>query len=87
MASEQFYVTTPLKREAAVQLENLHDDIWEATVVYAKKAYLVGKFQGKDHAIEGARKRAEQVADIPAQTGQRIARKHRKKNPNETLNR
>jgi hypothetical protein len=40
---------------------------------------MVGKFQGKNHAMEGARKKAEQVADAPAQTGQGIARKPRKK--------
>ena len=79
MANDKFYVTTPLKLEVVVQLENLRVDIWKATIVYAKKTYLVGKFQGKDHAIEGARKKAERIADAPVQTGQRTARMPRKK--------
>ena len=79
MASEKSYVTTPLKREVVVELENLREDIWEAKIIYAKRVHMVGKFQGKNHAIEGARKKAEQVADAPAQTGQQVARKPRKK--------
>jgi hypothetical protein len=79
MGIEKSYVTTPLNKEVVVQLENVREDIWVAKIVYLQKVHMVGKFRGKHFAIEAARKKAEQIADAPAQTGQPVTRKHRKK--------
>ena len=79
MGIEKSYVTTPLNQEVVVQLENLREDIWEAKIVHLQKVHMVGKFRGKHFAIEAARKKAEQIADGPAQPGQSITRKPRKK--------
>jgi hypothetical protein len=65
MASEKSIVTTPLKRKVKVRMTNLGDDVWDTTMVYAGQSHRVGKFKGKDRAIEAATKKAVEIADAP----------------------
>ena len=45
-------------------MKNLGEDVWDTTLVYVGQAHRVGKFKGKDHAIEAATKKAIKVADV-----------------------
>jgi hypothetical protein len=64
MPSEEIVVTTPLKHKVKVRMKNLGDDVWDTTIVYANQNHRVGKFKGKDFAIE-ANKKAIEIADAP----------------------
>jgi hypothetical protein len=85
MANEEIFVTTPLNRKVLVRLGQIGDDVWGTEIVYANQVHRVGRFKGKDHAIEGARKKAIQIADAPPQTAQRISRAPRKKKNKDPL--
>jgi hypothetical protein len=69
MAYEEIVVTTPLKRKVKVQMKNLGDDVWDTSLFYANQVRRVGKFKGKDFAIDAARKKAIEIADAPLSTG------------------
>ena len=68
MASEEFIVTTPLKHKAKVRMKNLSDDVWDTSLFYANQVHRVGKFKGKDFAVEAATKKAAEIADAPPST-------------------
>ena len=65
MPSEEIVVTTPLEHKVKVRMKNLGDDVWDTTIVYANQNHRVGKFRGKDFAIEAANKKAIEIADAP----------------------
>ena len=67
MAYEEIVVSTPRKRK--VQMKNLGDDVWDTSLFYANQVRRVGKFKGKDFAIDAARKKAIEIADAPPSTG------------------
>jgi|SRR5580693_4324454 hypothetical protein len=69
MAYEEIVVTTPLKRKVKVQMRNLGDDVWDTSLFYANQVRRVGKFKGKDFAIDAATKKAIEIADAPPSTG------------------
>lgn len=69
MAYEEIVITTPLKRKVKVRMKNLGDDVWDTSLFYASQVRRVGKFKGKDFAIEAATKKAIEIADAPASTG------------------
>jgi len=69
MTYEEIVVTTPLKRKVKVQMKNLGDDVWDTSLFYANQVRRVGKFKGKDFAIDAATKKAVEIADAPPSTG------------------
>jgi len=69
MASEEIVITTPLERKVKVRMKNLGDDVWDTSLFYANQVRRVGKFKGKDFAIDAARKKAIEIADAPPSTG------------------
>jgi len=69
MTYEEIVVTTPLKRKVKVRMRNLGDDVWDTSLFYANQVRRVGKFKGKDFAIEAAKKKATEIADAPPSTG------------------
>lgn len=69
MAYEEIVVTTPLKRKVTVQMRNLGDDVWDTSLSYANQVRRVGKFKGKDFAIDAATKKATEIADAPPSIG------------------
>jgi hypothetical protein len=69
MASEEIILTTPLKRKVKVRMKNLGDDVWDTSLFYANQIRRVGKFKGKDFAIDAATKKAIEIADAPPSTG------------------
>jgi hypothetical protein len=73
MASEEIPITTPLKHKVKVRMKDLGDDVWDTTLVYVGQPHRVGKFKGKDRAIEAATKKAIEIADVPPSTGSVIS--------------
>jgi hypothetical protein len=69
MAYEEIVVTTPLKHKVKVRMKNLGDDVWDTSFFYANQVRRVGKFKGKDFAIDAATKKAIEIADAPPSTG------------------
>jgi hypothetical protein len=65
MPSEKIIVITRGKHKVSVRLNQIADDIWDTTLRYASQIHRVGKFKGKDFAIEAAAKRATEIADAP----------------------
>jgi hypothetical protein len=64
MAHEEVTIITPLSRMVKVRLEKKGDDVWDTTIAYRKQIHRVGKFQGRDRALEASRKKATEVADV-----------------------
>jgi hypothetical protein len=64
-SSEEITVTTPLNHKVKVRMKNLGDDVWDTTLVYMRQSHRVGKFKGREHAIEAATKKAIEIADAP----------------------
>jgi hypothetical protein len=69
MAFEEIILITPLKRRVKVRMKNLGDDIWDTSLSYANQVRRVGKYKGKDFAIDAATKKAIEVADSSPSTG------------------
>ena len=69
MTYEEIVVTTPLKRKVEVRMRNLGDDVWDTSLFYANQVRRVGKFKGKDFAIDAAKKKATEIADASPSTG------------------
>jgi hypothetical protein len=69
MVYEEIVLTTPLKRKVKVRMKNLGDDVWDTSLFYANQVRRVGKFKGKDFAIDAATKKAIEIADAPPTTG------------------
>jgi hypothetical protein len=65
MPSERIIVITPGKHKVSVRLNQIAEDVWDTTLRYSCQVHRVGKFKGKDFAIEGATKRATEIADAP----------------------
>lgn len=55
-------------------MRNLGDDVWDTSLFYANQVRRVGKFKGKDFAIDAATKKAIEIADAPPSTGPVICR-------------
>jgi hypothetical protein len=72
MTSEEITLTTPLNHKVKIRMKNLGEDVWDAALVYEGQAHRVGKFKGKDHAVEAATKRAIKVADDASFTGSAV---------------
>jgi hypothetical protein len=66
MPYEEVPIITPLHRLVTVRLKPAGEDIWDTSIVYVRQVRRVGKFQGKDKAMEAAVKMAEAIADAPA---------------------
>jgi hypothetical protein len=66
---EEITVTTPLNHKAKVRMENFGDDVWDTTLVYMRQLHRVGKFKGREHAIQAATKKAIEIADAPPSSG------------------
>jgi hypothetical protein len=64
MAYEEVAIITPLSRMVKVRLEKKGDDVWDTTIVYGRQTHRVGKFQGRDRAMEASKKKAVEVADV-----------------------
>jgi hypothetical protein len=69
MAYEEIVITTPLERKVKVRMKNLGDDVWDTSLFYANQVRRVGKFKGKDFAIDAATKKAIEIADAQSSTG------------------
>ena len=69
MASEEIVITTPLQRKVKVRMKDLGDDVLDTSLFYANQVRRVGKFKGKNFAIEAATKKAIEIADAPPSTG------------------
>jgi hypothetical protein len=65
MPSEKIIVITPGKHEVSVRLNQIADDIWDTTLRYESQLPRVGRFKGKNYAIEAATKRVTEIADAP----------------------
>jgi hypothetical protein len=72
MTSEEITLTTPLNHKVKIRMKNLGEDVWDAALVYEGQSHRVGKFKGKDHAVEAATKRAIKVADDASFTGSAV---------------
>jgi hypothetical protein len=46
-------------------MKKIGDDVWDATLVYMLRSHRVGKFKGREHAIQAANKKAIEIADAP----------------------
>jgi len=64
MAHETVTIITALERKVRVRLEKKGEDVWDTTILYGKQIHRVGKFQGRDRAMEASRKKASEVADV-----------------------
>jgi hypothetical protein len=64
MAYEEVTIITPLNRKVKVRLEKMGDDVWDTTIAYGRQIHRVGKFQGRDRAMEASKKKAAEVADV-----------------------
>lgn len=64
MAHEEITIITPLSRMVKVRLEKKGEDVWDITIAYRKQIHRVGKFQGRDRAMEASKKKAAEVADV-----------------------
>ena len=69
MAYEETVITTPLQRKVKVRMKDLGDDVWDTSLFYAHQVHRVGKFKGKNFAIDAATKKAIEIADAPPSTG------------------
>jgi hypothetical protein len=65
MPSENIIVITPGKHKVSVRLNQIAEDVWDTTLRYSSQVHRVGKFKGKNYAIEAATKRATEIADAP----------------------
>jgi hypothetical protein len=63
MAYEEVTIITPLSRKVRVRLEKKGEDVWDTTIAYGKQIHRVGKFQGRDRAMEASKKKAAEIAD------------------------
>lgn len=50
-------------------MRNLGDDVWDTSLFYANQVRRVGKFRGKDFAMDAAKKKATEIADAPPAIG------------------
>jgi len=64
MAYETVSIITALDRKVTVRLEKKGDDVWDTTIVYEKQIHRVGRYQGRDRAMEASKKKASEVADV-----------------------
>jgi hypothetical protein len=64
MAYETVTIFTQLQRMVDVRLEKRGEDVWDTTILYEKQIHRVGKFQGRDRAMEASKKKAAEVADV-----------------------
>jgi hypothetical protein len=64
MPYEEVTIITPLSRKVTVRLVKMGDDVWDTTIAYGKQIHRVGKFQGRDRAMEASKKKASEVADV-----------------------
>jgi hypothetical protein len=64
MAHEEVTIFTALNRMVKVRLEQKGEDVWDTTVVFERQTHRVGKFQGRDRAMEASKKKAAEVADV-----------------------
>jgi hypothetical protein len=64
MAYETVTIFTPLQRMVDVRLEKKGEDVWDTTIVYEKQIHRVGRYQGRDRAMEASKKKASEVADV-----------------------
>jgi hypothetical protein len=64
MAYEEVTIITALDRKVTVRLKKMGDDVWDTTISYRKQIHRVGKFQGRDRAMEASKKKAVEVADV-----------------------
>jgi hypothetical protein len=86
MAHEEVTIITPMNRMVKVRLERKGEDVWDITLAYGRQIHRVGRYQGRDRAIEASRKKAAEVADVlpanPAMLDEydrRREKKHRRK--------
>ena len=40
------------------------EDVWDTTILYEKQIHRVGRYQGRDRAMEASKKKASEVADV-----------------------
>jgi hypothetical protein len=66
MAYEKVTIITALDRKVTVRLEKMGEDVWDTTIAYGKQIHRVGKFQGRDRAMEASKKKAVEVVDAPS---------------------
>jgi hypothetical protein len=64
MAYERVTIITALDHKVTVRLEKKGEDVWDTTILYGKQIHRVGKFQGRDRAMEASKKKASEVADV-----------------------
>jgi hypothetical protein len=86
MTYEEVAIITPLSRTVKVRLEKMGDDVWDTTIVFGRQTHRVGKFQGRDRAMEASKKKAVEVADVLSsdaatldEDDRRRARKYKKR--------
>jgi hypothetical protein len=88
MAYEKVTIITALDRKVTVRLEKMGEDVWDTTLTYGKQIHRVGRFQGRDRAMEASKKKAAEVADAPSgnpvfsdEDDRKRDKKYRKKKP------
>jgi hypothetical protein len=64
MAYETVTIITALDRKVTVRLEKKGEDVWDTTILYERQSHRVGKFQGRDRAMDASKKKAAEVADV-----------------------
>lgn len=65
MALESIIIITPGKHSVTVRLNQVAEDVWDTTLLYAKRLHRVGRFKGRNYAIQAATKQAAEIADAP----------------------
>jgi hypothetical protein len=88
MAYEKVTIITGLDRKVTVRLEKMGDDVWDTTISYGKQIHRVGRFQGRDRAMDASKKKAAEVTDAPSanpvlsdEEDRRRDKKYKKKGP------
>jgi hypothetical protein len=64
MAYETVTIITALDRKVTVRLQKMGEDVWDTTIQYGKQFHRVGRYLGRDRAMEASKKKAAEVADI-----------------------
>ena len=62
MAYETVTIITALDRKVTVRLEKKGEDVWDTTILYERQSHRVGKFQGRDRAMDASKKKAAELA-------------------------
>lgn len=63
MAYEKVMIITAFDRKVTVRLEKMGEDVWDTTIAYGKQIHRVGRFKGRDRAMDASKKKAVEVTE------------------------